>query len=65
MSDNVLRDRDNRVIGRIETSSNGRQTIRDRDNRILGYYDPADNTTRDRDNHIIGRGNLLASLLRG
>lgn len=63
MSEHILRDSLNRIIGRVEIQNDGKQVLRDALYRIAGSYDPKDDTTRDRFNRIIGRGNVLASLL--
>ena len=59
----LLRDRDGRRIGEIETSYDGIQILRDRDGRRLGEYNPQQNITRDRDGRRIGEGNLVVTLL--
>jgi hypothetical protein len=58
-----LRDRNNRVIGRIITRSDGVMEIRDPVNRLKGTYHPKTNETRDPVNRLVGKGNLLATLL--
>jgi hypothetical protein len=64
MADQELRDSSNRLIGKISTSSNGKQEIRDASNRLKGSYDPKSNETRDSSNRLVGKGNLLATLLK-
>lgn len=64
MADQELRDKMNRLIGRIKQRSDGKLEIRDDMNRLKGTYDPKSNETRDGMNRIVGRGNLLATLLR-
>jgi hypothetical protein len=63
MPQQVLKDRNNNIIGYIETESSGNQTIKDRNNNIKGYYEVRANMTKDRNNKIIGYGNLLVTLL--
>ena len=63
MADQVLRDSSNRIIGKIQSQSNGKMVIRDASNRIKGTYDPSQNKTRDASNRIVGTGNLLTTLL--
>jgi hypothetical protein len=63
MSTQELRDRNNIVIGRITTLSNGKMEIRDKANVLKGTYNPRTNETRDRANIKVGHGNLLTTLL--
>ena len=64
MSEEVLRNRDGRRIGTIETKSDKTQLIRDANGRRLGEYDPKSNVTRDANGRRVGEGNLLAAFLR-
>jgi len=59
----TLRDRNQHVIGYIDTESSGRQTLRDSNNHVLGYYEPKWDVTQDSNHHVIGHGNLLTTLL--
>lgn len=63
MPDQILRDKSNRMIGKIRTLSNGKMEIRDASNRLKGTYDPKTNITRDSSNRMVGKGNLLTTLL--
>ncbi len=63
MSEQVLKDRNNHILGTIKTLSNGKLEIRDAKNHVKGYYDPKRNETHDDRNHLVGKGNLLATLL--
>lgn len=63
MATQELRDRSNRLLGKIHTLSNGVLELRDASNRLKGKYDPKTNQTRDASNSLVGKGNLLASLL--
>ena len=58
-----LRDRSGRLIGRIESKSDGKQEIRDASGRLKGHYDPKSNQTRDSSGRLVGTGNLLTTLL--
>jgi len=62
MADQILRDRNSRIIGRIEDRPN-EQILRDRNSRIKGRYDKRTDITRDERGHIVGTGNLLAGLV--
>jgi hypothetical protein len=59
----TLRDRNQHVIGYIDTEFSGRQCLRDSNNHVLGYYEPSRDQTVDRNNHVIGNGNILTTLL--
>ena len=59
----VLRDRNQVVIGYINTEWNNEKVLRDRNRNIIGYYCPNDNTTRDRTRRIVAYGDVLTSLL--
>lgn len=62
MGTQELRDRQNRLIGKIKEVS-GKLELRDAKNRLCGRYDPKTNTTRDAQNRLVGKGNLLTTLL--
>ena len=63
MAQQILKDKNFRIIGYIDTDSSGKQTIKDPNFRIKGYYDPKANQTKDLNFRIVGSGNLLATLL--
>lgn len=63
MEKQILRDKQNRRIGVLETDSKGIQTIRTPSNKKLGTYNPKTDQTRDSANRLIGKGNLLLTLL--
>ena len=63
MADQELRDKSNRLLGRIKTLSNGKLELRDHTNSLKGTYDPKTNATRDKSNSLVGKGNLLTTLL--
>lgn len=58
----VLRDSNGRVFGRISTSADGVQSLRDARGAPQGTYDPKTNKTRDARGVVVGDGNLLAAL---
>ena len=62
-NEQVLRDKSNRILGKIRQLSNGKLEGRDASNRIKGTYDPRTNETRDASNRVVGKGNLLAVLI--
>ncbi len=63
MADEELRDRSNKLLGKIKTLSNGKLELRDASNKLKGTYDPKTNQTRDASNKFVGKGNLLTTLL--
>ena len=63
MADQELRDRNNRLIGKIRTRSDGKLELRDPFDFFKGIYDPKTNETRDKDSMFVGKGNLLTTLL--
>ncbi|MBT5340040.1 MAG: hypothetical protein HN647_00015 [Candidatus Marinimicrobia bacterium] len=63
MADQVLRDKHNKLLGKIKTLSNGKMEFRDAHNKKKGVYDPKTNQTRDERNRLVGKGNLLGTLL--
>jgi hypothetical protein len=58
-----LRDRYGKLIGTIETKSDGRLEVHDYTGRRLGSYDPKKDRTYDRYDSLVGEGNLLTTLL--
>lgn len=62
MSRTTLKDAHFRVIGYIDTASDGKQTGRDAHFRVVGYYEPNTNVTKDAHFRVMGYGNMLASL---
>ncbi|MGH7146724.1 MAG: hypothetical protein ACREIJ_02330 [Nitrospiraceae bacterium] len=63
MADQELRDRSNRLIGKIKQFSNGKLEGRDASNRLKGTYDPKTNETRDANNGFVGKGNMLSMMI--
>jgi hypothetical protein len=63
MADQELRDKTNRLLGKIKTLSSGKLELRDHTNSLKGTYDPKRNETRDKTNSLVGKGNLLTTLL--
>lgn len=50
MADQELRDRSNRLLGKIKQRSDGKLEGRDASNRLKGTYDPKRDETRDSSN---------------
>lgn len=63
MSNQELRDRGGKLIGKIKTLSGGKLEGRDAGGRLKGKYDPKTDQTRDAGGRLIGKGNLLANLI--
>lgn len=63
MGDQILKDKNNKIIGKIKQLSNGQLEIYDYHNKRLGKYDPKTNQTRNSNNSLVGKGNLLTLLL--
>ena len=61
MTQQELRDKSGKLLGKIETNGN-KQTLRDACGRLLGTFDGVQ--TRDAQGRLVGNGNLLASLLK-
>ncbi len=59
----VIRDKDNNIIGYIDTLVNGDKQIRTPDQKILGTYVKEKGVTINSKHVVIGYGNLLESLL--
>ena len=64
MTTQTLKDSSYRIIGYIETRSDGAQIGKNAQYHIVGYYDPKGDNTKDSQYRIVGHGNLLASLVR-
>ena len=65
MTTQVIKDSSFRIIGYIESKTDGSQLVKDSQFRIRGYYEPGQNVTKDDQFRIVGYGNLLASFLGG
>ena len=63
MSDQILKDRAGRLIGKIKIRNDGKMEIRDRNGRLKGTYNPKTDQTRDKNGKLVGKGNLLTTLL--
>ena len=62
MAETTIRDFMGRIIGFIETDSQGNKTVRDFQRRILGFYDAKQNVTQDFYRRIIARGDCCSML---
>lgn len=60
----TIRDVAGRVIGTIETQSNGDKIVRSFSGAILGYYRKSTNVTTDSSYKVIARGDCTGMLFR-
>lgn len=63
MSDQQLRDRTGKLLGKIKALSSGKFEGRDAGGRLKGTYDPKTDQTRDATGRLVGKGNMLSSLI--
>lgn len=59
-----VKDWQGKILGFVETESNGNKVLRDFYGRILGKYDKSLNVTRDFYGRQVGKGDVLMTLLR-
>lgn len=60
----TLKDRHYRVMGYIDTRSDGTRVGLDRHYRIVGYYKPRQDVTEDRHYRIVAHGDVLSGLIQ-
>ncbi len=60
MSDNYIRNREGKIIGKVDGN-----TLRDGTGKILAIYHEGDDRTRDREGKIIGSGDQRLRELNG
>lgn len=63
MSRQATKDRSYRILGYLETMSDGRQKALDASYWTLGYYDPKRDVTQDASYRILSHGNVLTALI--
>lgn len=63
MSEQVLRNKNGAVIGKITVDGYGVQTIWNSRGGRLGSYHPSHNVTKNKNGANVGYGNLLTTLL--
>lgn len=59
-----IRDFAGRILGSIETESNGDKIVRDFYGRILGRYNKRADVTRDKYGRIVARGDQCSMLIK-
>lgn len=62
MSQEILRDSRNNVVGYIRKVGS-RECVFNKNNKLIGWYDETTDMTRDGDNKYIGKGNQIKRLL--
>ena len=63
VSRQTIRDRNNRILGHIETLAGGRQKATDRNSKLLGWFAPRRNVTTDASSRRLAKANLLSGLI--
>jgi hypothetical protein len=63
VSKQTIKDRNDRIIGFIETLTDGRQKATDRNSRTLGWFDPKRNVTTDVNSRTLAKANVLPGLI--
>ena len=63
LSRQVIKDRNDRILGYIETLANGRQKATDRSSNLLGWFDPQRNVTTDASSRVLATANVLSWLI--
>jgi hypothetical protein len=63
MSRIAIKDSNFRVLGYIETMSDGRQKALNANFRTLGYYDPRRDVTTDANLRTLAQGHVLSALV--
>ena len=63
LSRQAIKDPNQRILGYIETLSDGRQKATAKNNRTLGYFDPKRNVTTTLENRVLARANILSGLI--
>jgi hypothetical protein len=59
----AIRDPNYKLLGYIETLSDGRQQATDANYKTLGYFDPKRNVTMDTNYRVLARANILSGLI--
>ena len=63
MTRQVLKDARYRIVGYIDSTSDGRQKGLNARYEVVGHYDPARNETKDARFRVVARGNALSALV--
>ncbi len=63
MSRKAIKDKHFRMIGYVDTASDGKQKALDEHFRTVGYSDPKRNVTQDEHFRTVAYGNVLSGLI--
>ena len=63
LSRQVIQDRNDQILGCIETLAGGRQKATDRSSNLLGWFDPQSNVTTDASSRVLAKANVLSGLI--
>ena len=63
LSRQAIKDRNDRILGYIETLANGRQKATDRNSNLLGWFDPQRDVTTDASSRVLAKANVLSGLI--
>jgi len=63
LSRQVVKDRNDRILGYIETLANGRQKATDRNSNLLGWFEPQRGVTTDASGRTLAKANVLSGLI--
>ncbi len=64
MAREAVKDWRGRILGWVETRSNGEKVLKDFYGKILGFYKPDLDVTTDFYGRHVGKGDILMTLLR-
>jgi len=59
----TIKDKNNNIVGTIETDYKGHKILRDKEGKIIAYYYPMTDTSKDEYHNDIGKGDILKTLL--
>lgn len=63
MNRDWIKDRNGKVLGYIDTDSNGNKVAKTRDGKVVGYYKEKFGTTTDASGKVISRSDTVVSLI--
>ena len=61
----LIKDPNGRLIGSVETTSDGRQKAYNEIGQLLGSFDPNHETTKNDTGQLVAKGNAISGLLFG
>ena len=63
VSRQTIRDRNNRILGHIETVADGKQKATDRNSKLLGWFDPHRSIRTDASSQTLAKANVLPGMI--